>query len=206
MTHSPRPTAGAPLDWLRAQARQPGEASFFWYDVGLRSAAVRVQPGEYFVSRDNLPIMTTLGSCVACGLWDSSAGVGGMNHFMLPDAAGDCGRHGAFAMQRLIDALLEAGAVRDALQAKVFGGGHVIAGSGRLNVGERNARCALDFLQAAGIPVVRKDVLDRHARKVCFLPASGRAMVKRLAAVHADIAGTRVRVDPAPPGRRGKRQ
>jgi chemotaxis protein CheD len=33
--------------------------------------------------------------------------------------------------------------------------------------------------------VVSKDVLDIYPRKVCFLPASGKAMVKRLAPTQA---------------------
>ena len=42
-----------------------------------------------------------------------------------------------------------------------------------------------DYLQTEHIPVVSKDVLDIYPRKVCFLPASGKAMVKRLAPTHA---------------------
>ncbi len=40
----------------------------------------------------------------------------------------------------------------------------------------------LDYLKTERIPVVSMDVLDIYPRKVCFFPASGKAMVKRLAA------------------------
>ena len=185
------PAGTAPLDpavrlgRLRAQPRKPGEASFFWHETQLRTVAVKVLPGEYFVSREELPIMTTLGSCIAGCLWDRAAQVGGMNHFMLPDGAGDNGRYGAFAMERLINELLKLGATRATLEAKVFGGGQVIAGMDSLNVGERNTRFVLDYLRTERIPVVSKDVLDVYPRKVCFLPRSGKAMVKRLASAHA---------------------
>jgi chemotaxis protein CheD len=43
----------------------------------------------------------------------------------------------------------------------------------------------LDYLRTERIPVVSKDVLDVYPRKVCFLPNSGKAMVKRLASTHA---------------------
>ena len=175
----------ARLTRLRAEARKPGEASFFWYETRLRSVAVKVLPGEYFVSREDLPIMTTLGSCIASCLWDRMARVGGMNHFMLPDGDGDNGRYGAFAMERLINALLKLGATRATLEAKVFGGGQVLAGMGSLNVGERNTRFVFDYLRTERIPVVSKDVLDVYPRKVCFQPCSGKAMVKRLASTHA---------------------
>jgi chemotaxis protein CheD len=185
------PAGTAPLDpavrlgRLRAQPRKPGEASFFWHETQLRTVAVKVLPGEYFVSREELPIMTTLGSCIAGCLWDRAAQVGGMNHFMLPDGAGDNGRYGAFAMERLVNELLKLGATRATLEAKVFGGGQVIAGMDSLNVGERNTRFVLDYLRTERIPVVSKDVLDVYPRKVCFLPRSGKAMVKRLASAHA---------------------
>jgi chemotaxis protein CheD len=54
-----------------------------------------------------------------------------------------------------------------------------------MNVGMRNTEFVLDYLRTERIPVVSKDVLDIHPRKVCFLPASGRALVKRLAATQA---------------------
>jgi chemotaxis protein CheD len=60
-----------------------------------------------------------------------------------------------------------------------------VGGINSINVGERNTRFVLDYLSTERIPVVSKDVLDIHPRKVCFLPASGKALVKRLAPTHA---------------------
>jgi chemotaxis protein CheD len=177
--------SAALLAKLRARPRRPGEASFFWCEPQLRSVAVKILPGEYFVSREEMPIMTTLGSCIASCLWDRVAHVGGMNHFMLSDGAGDNGRYGAFAMEQLINELLKLGATRSSLEAKVFGGGQVLAGMDSLNVGERNTLFVLDYLRTERIPVVSKDVMDIYPRKVCFLPCSGKAMVKRLAPTQA---------------------
>jgi chemotaxis protein CheD len=49
--------------------------------------------------------------------------------------------------------------------------------------------------------VVSKDVLDVYARKVCFLPASGKALVKRLATTSdsALIAQERAAAEKAAP-------
>jgi chemotaxis protein CheD len=174
----------ARLERLRAQARRPGEASFFYYDAHFRNEAVKVLPGEHFVHDEDILVMTTLGSCIAACLWDRERRVGGMNHFMLPD--GDSGRYGSFAMELLINELLRRGAARHTLEAKVFGGGAVISGMNSLNVGERNTSFVLDYLRAERIPIVSKDVLGVHPRKVCLLPASGKAMVKRLQAAHVD--------------------
>ncbi|MCK6423599.1 MAG: chemoreceptor glutamine deamidase CheD [Burkholderiaceae bacterium] len=177
------------LERLRAATRRPGEASFFFYDAFFRCDAVKVLPGEYFVHDEDMLIMTTLGSCIAACLWDRSARIGGMNHFMLPDVGAgmaDGGRYGSFAMELLINELLKRGASRSTLEAKVFGGAAVISGMSSLNVGERNTKFVLDYLATERIPVVSKDVLEIYPRKVCFLPASGKAMVKRLAPTNQD--------------------
>ncbi|MEY8876580.1 MAG: chemoreceptor glutamine deamidase CheD [Leptothrix sp. (in: b-proteobacteria)] len=181
---STSPPRSPRVEALRARPRKPGEASFFFYDAFFKADAVKVLPGEYFVHNEDLLIMTTLGSCIAACLWDRVARVGGMNHFMLPDVANgatDGGRYGSFAMELLINELLKLGATRSTLEAKVFGGGAVISGMSTLNVGERNTTFVLDYLRTERIPVVSKDVMDIYPRKVCFFPASGKAMVKRLA-------------------------
>jgi chemotaxis protein CheD len=171
------------LEQLKARPKRAGEASFFFYEAHFKADAVKVLPGEFFVHDEDLLIMTTLGSCIACCLWDRERRIGGMNHFMLPDGGGaaDGGRYGSFAMELLINEMMKRGASRLAMEAKVFGGGAVIAGMNSINVGERNTRFVMDYLKTERIPVVSKDVLDVYPRKVCFFPASGKAMVKRLA-------------------------
>ena len=79
------------VDQLKAQPRKPGEASFFFADHHFQYDAVKVLPGEYFVSAEDIVIMTVLGSCIAACIWDGRARLGGMNHFMLPDGDGSEG-------------------------------------------------------------------------------------------------------------------
>ncbi|MDH4451257.1 MAG: chemoreceptor glutamine deamidase CheD [Rhodoferax sp.] len=176
------------IEQLKAQARKPGEASFFYADHHFQYDAVKVLPGEYFVSNEEIVIMTVLGSCIAACIWDGRARLGGMNHFMLPDGEGGdgSGRYGSFAMELLINEMLKMGARRETMQAKVFGGGQVMAGFTTMNVGERNTKFVLDYLATERIPVISQDVLDIHPRKVCFFPTSGKALVKRLAHSHPE--------------------
>jgi chemotaxis protein CheD len=177
------------LEQLKARPTKPGEASFFFYDAHFKTEAVKILPGEYFVYNEDVLIMTTLGSCIAACLWDRNARVGGMNHFMLPDAGeggADSGRYGSYAMELLINEMMKKGASRMTLEAKVFGGGAVISGMSSINVGERNTAFVMDYLKTERIPVVSKDVLEIYPRKVCFFPASGKAMVKRLAPTNPD--------------------
>jgi chemotaxis protein CheD len=124
-----------------------------------------------------------------------------MNHFMLPEGNGESGRYGSYAMELLINELLKRGASRLTLEAKVFGGGQVISGMNTMNVGERNTQFVMDYLKTERITVVSKDVLDIYPRKVCFLPASGKAMVKRLAATNTEalLAQDRAAVQKAIP-------
>ena len=171
---------------LKAQPRKQGEASFFFYDAHFKNAAVKILPGEYFVDNEDILVMTTLGSCIAACLWDRTAMIGGMNHFMLPEGAGDSGRYGSFAMELLINEMMKRGASKSRMEAKIFGGGAVISGMNTINVGERNTNFVIDYLKTERIPIVSKDVMDIYPRKVCFLPHSGKAMVKRLASANTD--------------------
>jgi chemotaxis protein CheD len=182
-SHSP---GAARVAQLKAQPRQPGEASFFFCDAHFKTAAVKILPGEYFVDNEDILLMTTLGSCIAACLWDSTAKVGGMNHFMLPEGTGNSGCYGLFAMELLINELMKRGAVKSRMEAKIFGGGAVISGMSTLNVGERNTQFVIDYLKTERIPIVSQDVLDIYPRKVCFLPRSGQAMVKRLASANTE--------------------
>ena len=61
-----------------------------------------------------------------------------------------------------------------------------MAGLTTMNVGERNTQFVMNYLADEHIPVVSKDVLDIHPRKVCYFPVTGKAMVKRLAHAHPE--------------------
>jgi chemotaxis protein CheD len=146
------------------------------------SAAKRVHiiQGEYKVVTDpDVYLSTILGSCVAACLRDPVAGVGGMNHFLLPGSAaamtsgGDATRYGVHLMELLINGLLKKGARRDRLEAKIFGGAKTIASFS--NVGEQNAAFAVQFLKDEGIPIVGSSTGGDHGRKLEFWPISGRA-------------------------------
>src|SRR5580658_1868975 len=85
--------------------------------------------GEIFASREPAVVRTVLGSCIAVCLRDPVAGVGGMNHFLLPYGGHNelaSARYGIHAMELLINDCMKVGADRAKLEAKVFGGGHVL--------------------------------------------------------------------------------
>lgn len=158
-----------------------------YFDRHFNLQAVKILPGEYHATGGNTLITTLLGSCVSACLFDPVAGVGGMNHYMLPGTSGtergdDAGsaRYGVHAMELLVEHLLRLGASQRSLNAKVFGAGRVMEKMS--DVGQRNAEFALRYLREREIAVTALDLGDIYPRKVCFFPASGRVFVKRVRA------------------------
>ena len=122
---------------------------------------VFIYPGQLRASADAMIIRTILGSCVGVVLWENTAKVGGMCHYLLPDAPSkesQSGRYGVFAIETLIEEMLRLGAQRNRLQARVYGGGAVVSAlTGMMaGIGDRNIACALDTLKKFGIPVTEQ--------------------------------------------------
>ena len=170
-----------------------------YYDRTFACDAAKILPGEYYCTGKDMLIVTVLGSCVSACIRDRVSGLGGMNHFMLPDG-GDMNnpvsasmRYGNYAMEVLINELLKAGARRENLEAKVFGGGAVLRGFKAINVGERNAAFVLNYLRAERMRIVAEDLNDIYPRKVYFFPRTGKVLVKKLMQAHNETLVQRER-------------
>ena len=184
-------------------------ATNVYYDRTFDCDAAKILPGEYYFTGRDMLIVTVLGSCVSACIRDRISGLGGMNHFMLPDG-GDSNspvsasmRYGTYAMEILINDLLKAGARRENLEAKVFGGGAVLRGFTALNVGERNAAFVINYLQVEKMRMLAEDLNGIYPRKVYFFPRSGKVLVKKLMQTHNDTLlkreqdyATRLKVQP----------
>ncbi|MCB1959163.1 MAG: chemoreceptor glutamine deamidase CheD [Rhodocyclaceae bacterium] len=157
-----------------------------YFDRSFDVEAIKILPGEYFVTEGNEVLVTVLGSCVSACIRDARRGMGGMNHFMLPSRGPSApvvsasARYGAFAMETLINHLLKLGARREDLEAKVFGGARVLASLTASDVGERNAEFVCNYLARENIPVIAEDLYDVYPRKLYFFPPSGRVLMKKL--------------------------
>jgi chemotaxis protein CheD len=144
---------------------------------------VYLHAGQLHAARDPAAITTILGSCISVCLFDPAAGVGGMNHYLLPHHVERERSHrfGTVAIPELVEALLRAGARRGGLSAKVFGGASVVhAFRGTRNLGEENAKLAHELLEEAGIPVLEADVGGTRGRKLVFHSDDGSAWVRTL--------------------------
>ena len=152
----------------------------------IERQARTIHPGAWAIEPER-PLATLLGSCVAVCLFDPQARVGGLNHFMLPTIRRssnddvDSLLSGSYAMEALLNALLQRGAKKLRLQAKAFGGGTIINTSGpSMSIGLRNADFTKEWLEREGIPLIASDFLGPWSRKVLFLPNTGDVYCRRM--------------------------
>jgi chemotaxis protein CheD len=176
-----------------------------YWDTKHETVVAKILPGEFYVSKREIPIATTLGSCVAACIWDSQYNIGGMNHFMLPltdreahevnwgqrGMHSDATRYGNFAMEYLINLILRNGGQKKNLRAKAFGGAKVLENMS--NVGDRNINFVLGYLDNENIPLISSDLGSIYPRKVFFEPHTGRALVKSIDHLHNDTITRRER-------------
>ena len=165
-----------------------------YWDPAQACMTVKVLPGEFYVSTQNELVTTVLGSCVSACIHDARRGIGGMNHFMLPEPRGErdswtatasrAARYGSDAMEQLINAILVAGGQRADLQVKIFGGGRVLAQL--TDIGQRNIDFVQHYIATERLNLCASDLGDVYPRQVQFFPNSGRARV-RLLRRHDDV-------------------
>lgn len=140
-------------------------------------------PGELFAQREPHLVSTVLGSCISVCFWDPVAGVGGINHFLLPLWNGEglpTPKYGNVAIPRLWEKMISLGCSPARIQAKVFGGSAMWnATEGLLAVGVRNIELADHMLREMGVPVISKDVGGTQSRKIIFNTADGAVMLRR---------------------------
>jgi len=162
-------------------------ATNLYFDNHFKLPGVKLLPNEFYMTGENMVLVTVLGSCVAACITDRTAGIGGMNHFMLPDDGADASqsssdsmRYGAYAMEVLINEMIKRGGRRERFEAKVFGGGAVLANMTLLNIGERNADFVLRYLQMEQVRVAAQDLRGNYPRRINYFPVTGKVTMRKL--------------------------
>lgn len=160
-----------------------------YWDRTHHTFAAKILPGEFYVTRSDEAVITSLGSCVSACVRDQVCGIGGMNHFMLPHAGGssvvhagdltEAARYGSFAMEQLINEILKAGGRRENLEIKLTGGGRVLANM-TTDIGGKNIRFVREYLENEGLDIVGSDLGGTWPRRVVYFPATGKVKVKKL--------------------------
>lgn len=164
---------------------EPVTKKRFW-DARFNHFAIKVGPGEHYVTKNpDEMLTTTLGSCISACVRDSQLGIGGMNHFMLPESeTGDWGgvsasmRYGNYAMEVLINDILRMGGARNRLEIKIFGGANVIKSSSL--VGSKNIEFIETYLRLEHMAVAAQHLGGEQGRRIIFFPYSGKVKMKLL--------------------------
>lgn len=170
-----------------------------YWDADNHTVAAKLLPGEFYVTKDDELITTVLGSCIAACIRDKETGIGGMNHFMLPETPGSpkqdnsllgsATRFGNFAMEHLINTILTNGGKRKNLEVKVFGGGKIIPTLS--DVGLRNIGFVLDYIDTEALELSAQDLGDIYPRKIVYFPKIGKVRMKKIKDLHNDTIALR---------------
>ena len=177
-----------------------GHVNRYW-DKRLNVPAAKILPGQFYVSDKGEMISTVLGSCISACIRDTRIGVGGMNHFMLPQTSDHSSwqdsevnavaRYGNWAMEYLINAILKIGGRKENFEVKLFGGGRVLASMTQSDIGASNIEFVLTYLKREGLGVTAQDLGGSYPRKVLYFPDTGAVKMKRLKQVHNDTVKQR---------------
>jgi len=151
-----------------------------FYDPRYEALVVRILPGTHYVTQDKEEMLVTiLGSCIAACVRDPVTGIGGLNHFMLPDSKIDrwqeisaAMRYGTYAMEVLINEVLATGCKRDRLEIKIFGGANIVMG--RKSIGHLNTAFVERYMETEGLAVAAKDLGGNRPRRIHYFPATGK--------------------------------
>tara|TARA_Y100000590_G_scaffold469175_1_gene655351 strand:+ start:43078 stop:43686 length:609 start_codon:yes stop_codon:yes gene_type:complete len=158
-----------------------------YYDQALDTHLVSVMAGVYHWTRQkDIAFSTTLGSCLSVCAFDRYAKIGGMNHFLLPQAPegedtrySESFRYGSAAIETLLNSLYNKGAAKNGLMIKIFGGAKVLNGLSQ-DVGRKNVDFAHKFFKRENLRVESEDVGGLNGRRVIFFPMTGKVLLRSI--------------------------
>lgn len=125
-------------------------------------------------------IRTVLGSCIGIALYDRVGKIGGLAHVILPcskEGRGDPGKFADSAVDLLLEKLVEAGAERKRITAKITGGAAMFGDSLSKGLGQRNMDAVKDRLLHHAIRLAAVDIGGTKGRKMLLNPANGEVEV-----------------------------
>ncbi len=161
--------------------------AFYIKNEKTNTTFAKVLPGEFYISNRNENITTVLGSCIAACIRDPVAGIGGLNHFLLPcnKAHKDSefvrdnpNRYGIYAMDNLINSIVQNGGSQKRLEVKIFGGGKVIDITH--DVGSENIDFINNYLHENKLAITAKDIGGDYPRKIIYTPKNGKVKMSKL--------------------------
>lgn len=153
------------------------------------SEVIKVGMADLNIAREP-DVLTTLGlgSCVGIALYDPVSKVGGLAHIMLPDSTQiknneNKAKFADTAIVELIEKMLNIGAKRNRLIAKIAGGAHMFEFKNMndmMSIGTRNIAAVLGGLEAMNIPVIAQDTGENYGRTIELYTHNGMLRVKTI--------------------------
>jgi chemotaxis protein CheD len=154
--------------------------------MAARAASRRIVGiGEFALSEVATDVIVThaLGSCIAVCIWDKTALVGGLLHFLLPDAAVNPERArtqpATFANTGLplfFQAAYALGLDKKRCRVRLIGGAEIagFGGTNSLNVGKRNLLAARNILWRNGLLIEAEATGGTIPRSVALYVGDGK--------------------------------
>jgi len=149
---------------------------------------VKVGIADLNIVHHNTKIRTSgLGSCVGVVIYDLAKQIAGMAHIMLPDSNltkqknFNKYKYADTAIDILIGKLLDEGARKFSLKAKIAGGAQMFtfqSSSEITRIGPRNIEAVKERLKIHRIPIVAEDVGGNNGRTIEFDAITGMLKVR----------------------------
>ena len=134
---------------------------------------------------EGMLITYALGSCVGICLYDPAIKLAALIHVMLPlnmeTNRKSPMKYADTGIRETLQKMVEQGASRSRIVAKIAGGAKMfeVSGSGSLgNIGQRNIESTHMILRREGIRLLKEDVGGSTARTLLFDAASGEVCVR----------------------------
>lgn len=127
-----------------------------------------------------------LGSCVGIVLYDPILKIAGLAHIMLPDSTQirsneNVAKFADTGIETLLKQLIQKGAQRSRMIAKIAGGAQMFAFSAEnamLSIGKKNVIATKKKLSELGIRIIAEDTGDSYGRTIEFYPETGQLLIK----------------------------
>jgi chemotaxis protein CheD len=145
--------------------------------VGVADLKISTEPSTYLVTH-------ALGSCLGVTFHDEKRRIGGLLHAMLPSASiheGQKIRESMFldtGIPRLLTALIRAGARKQDIRCKVFGGAQLMAADNYFRIGSKNIDMFYRLSHEMDLDVVAWEVSGRVNRSIRLNNQTGDVIVK----------------------------
>ncbi len=144
---------------------------------GVNLEIIEVETGKVKAARAPAKLRSSaIGSCVAVILYDSEHHVGGIAHVMLPSTdtyipSTDLLKYANFAIEELLKNLMDLGATKETLRAKLVGGAMIVRDS--LDIGKENIKTVEHKLKEMSIEVLARRLGGYERRSVTLDNSTG---------------------------------